>query len=301
MRCRAAAASTLAIVVALVLVAVALLAADAPPTPHAASGAAAARRSGRSGAAAAGTAAAARRAADGALRIGSAAASFIFAYQGQSVYLEIIREMRDRSHFRRTLYLATAAMVVVYVGVVAVGYAPSAAPRRLPPGGDAAGARTAAGLLLAFHTAVSYLVTAQPLHRAYHRLLAPSTADAPSAAAAAAGSRSPPRLAAGFVVATALPFFAPFKSLLGALTGAPILFGYPALFYLRGAARRGSASRSATASRTPSSSPSASRSSPSSAPPTPCEIASGWGEDPAGPFACAANRTASFGGLSDGA
>ena len=31
------------------------------------------------------------------------------------------------------------------------------------------------------------------------------------------------------------------------------------------------------------------------------EIASGWGEDPAGPFACAANRTASFGGLSDGA
>ena len=106
----------------------------------------------------------------------------------------------------------------------------------MPPGP----LRTAAGLLLAFHTAVSYLVTAQPLHRAYHRLLAPSTADAPSAAAAARWlALSAAQLAAGFVVATALPFFAPFQSLLGALTGAPILFGYPALFYLRGAARRG--------------------------------------------------------------
>ena len=105
----------------------------------------------------------------------SSFAEFIFAYQGQSVYLEIIREMRDRSHFRRTLYLATAAMVLVYVAVVAVGYAtlgraaPAFLPAAMPPGP----LRTAAGLLLAFHTAVSYLVTAQPLHRAYHRLLAP--------------------------------------------------------------------------------------------------------------------------------
>ena len=89
---------------------------------------------------------------------------------------------------------------------------------------------------------------------------------------------------------------------LGALTGAPILFGYPALFYLRGAARRGV--RVALGDRvacavflavclplfTVLGTADAVR-----------EIASGWGEDPAGPFACAANRTASLGGLSDGA
>ena len=303
----AAAASTLAIVVALVLVAVALLAAAAPPTPHAAdaSGGGGDALWPQWGGGGGGGGGGAAEAADGALRIGSAAASFIFAYQGQSVYLEIIREMRDRSHFRRTLYLATAAMVLVYVAVVAVGYAtlgraaPAFLPAAMPPGP----LRTAAGLLLAFHTAVSYLVTAQPLHRAYHRLLAPSTADAPSAAAAARWlALSAAQLAAGFVVATALPFFAPFQSLLGALTGAPILFGYPALFYLRGAARRGV--RVALGDRgacavflavclplfTVLGTADAVR-----------EIASGWGEDPAGPFACAANRTASFGGLSDGA
>jgi vesicular inhibitory amino acid transporter len=35
-------------------------------------------------------------------------------------------------------------------------------------------------------------------------------------------------------VANAIPFFSDFQSLLGALTGAPIVFGWPALFYLRG-------------------------------------------------------------------
>ena len=41
-------------------------------------------------------------------------------------------------------------------------------------------------------------------------------------------------LAFGFTVANAIPFFSDFQSLLGALTGAPIVFGWPALFYVRG-------------------------------------------------------------------
>ena len=34
-------------------------------------------------------------------------------------------------------------------------------------------------------------------------------------------------------------FFADFQNLLGTLTGAPIVFGWPALFFLRGAALKG--------------------------------------------------------------
>ena len=163
----------------------------------------------------------------------------------------------------------------------------------MPPG-----LRTAAGLLLAFHRRLV------PGHRAAPppRTTASSRRRPPTRHRAARWPRSPPRSSPPAVVATALPFFAPFQSLLGALTGAPILFGYPALFYLRGAARRGV--RVALGDRvacavflavclplfTVLGTADAVR-----------EIASGWGEDPAGPFACAANRTASFGGLSDGA
>ena len=39
-------------------------------------------------------------------------------------------------------------------------------------------------------------------------------------------------LAFGFVVANAIPFFEDFQNLLGSLTGAPILFGWHAFFYL---------------------------------------------------------------------
>ena len=51
-------------------------------------------------------------------------------------------------------------------------------------------------------------------------------------------------LLAALVLANVIPFFGAFQNLLGALTGAPIVFGWPALFYLRGCGLNGvSASR----------------------------------------------------------
>ena len=40
-------------------------------------------------------------------------------------------------------------------------------------------------------------------------------------------------------LATGIPFFSDFQSLLGALTGTPSIFGWPPLFFLCGAAARG--------------------------------------------------------------
>ena len=147
------------------------------------------------------------------------------------------------------------------------------------------------------------MIVALPLNREVHRLLFPRTADGAGAATAAHWLLlTVGQLLFGYVVANAVPFFADFQAFLGALMGAPFVFGFPALFYLRGAARRGV--RVALGDRvacavflavclplfTVLGTADAVR-----------EIANGWGEDPAGPFACAANRTASFGGLSDGA
>ena len=170
--------------------------------------------------------------------------------------------------------------------------------------------RTAAAALLAFHVAVSYIITGQasrpppnppatqgptppeptlillsihtsthtptvlpslllsrqqPLHRTIHRHFFAATADAAGAMAALhwlcvtvrtlalAISLDHPRypepagtppllipplhqvgmLAFAFLVANAIPFFDDFQNLLGSLTGAPILFGWPAFFYVR--------------------------------------------------------------------
>ena len=46
-------------------------------------------------------------------------------------------------------------------------------------------------------------------------------------------------LAGALVLASAVPFFAEFQALLGALTGVPTVCGWPALFLLRGSRRKG--------------------------------------------------------------
>ena len=134
-------------------------------------------------------------------------------------------------------------------------------------------AKSAVGLLLIFHTAVAYLAVGQPLHRAMHACIFPSTVDAftqraavhwfivTSAQLVLHQSIPPlnlppardPRLslacdvlrflsrpqALSVLLATAIPFFSELQSLLGSLTGAPIVFGWPAFFFLRSCAVRG--------------------------------------------------------------
>ena len=166
----------------------------------------------------------------------SNAGSFIFAYQGQSMFLEIMREMRAPRHFPRAVLAANGAMVVAYAAAIVVGYGArgSAVQGFLPNSLGPGPLRTCVAALLAFHVAVAYIITGQPLHRTLHLHLFPSTADGEGSAAALHWlCVTSSVLAFGFVVANAIPFFEDFQNLLGSLTGAPILFGWPAFFYLR--------------------------------------------------------------------
>ena len=176
------------------------------------------------------------------LRVYSSLGAFIFAYQGQSMFLEVMREMQEPRDFPKALYAANGLMIIVYTGVSAIGYGTygdrvqSFLPDTLPAGF----ARTVVGVLLAFHTLVSYLLTGQPLHRVLHLWLLPATADQPTRQGAWHWAWiTLTLLVLAFLVANVVPFFADLQDLLGNLLGGASVFGWPAFFFLRGSKLKG--------------------------------------------------------------
>ena len=52
----------------------------------------------------------------------SSASKFVFAMGGQKIYLEMMAAMREPTHFPRSLYSATPAMLLVYAFVSIASY-----------------------------------------------------------------------------------------------------------------------------------------------------------------------------------
>eukprot|EP00312_Isochrysidales_sp_CCMP1244_P027643 CAMPEP_0202782658 /NCGR_PEP_ID=MMETSP1388-20130828/63029_1 /ASSEMBLY_ACC=CAM_ASM_000864 /TAXON_ID=37098 /ORGANISM="Isochrysis sp, Strain CCMP1244" /LENGTH=441 /DNA_ID=CAMNT_0049452107 /DNA_START=18 /DNA_END=1339 /DNA_ORIENTATION=+ len=163
-----------------------------------------------------------------------AVSAFVFAYQCHSVLLEIMREMREPRSFPAAARAAYGVMGLVYTCTCVLAYGAYGSevagflPDSMPPGH----AKRLVGLLLALHTAVAYMVAAQPLHRSIHAsLLAEPGGGARAALCWLCVSSGV--LLLSIVLATAVPFFSDLQSLLGSLAGAPMMFGFPALFYLR--------------------------------------------------------------------
>ena len=159
------------------------------------------------------------------------------------MFLEIMREMREPRHFYpRALVSANGLMMGCYTLVCIVGYGSHGATVSpfLPDALASGPTRSLVSVLLAYHTAVSYLLTGQPLHRNVHLLLWPGTADRGGARAAAHWALiTLGFLLVSFLIANAVPFFADFQDLLGNLIGASTVFGWPALFFVQGMRRRG--------------------------------------------------------------
>ena len=90
------------------------------------------------------------------------------------------------------------------------------------------------GGLVAFNVFTSYLLTNVPLALALHERIAPET----SRDFTSLRSRvhwlllTSALLAFSFVVANAIPFFGAFQGMIGSALGAPIVFGWPPLFFL---------------------------------------------------------------------
>ena len=165
----------------------------------------------------------------------------IFAYQGQSLFCEIMREMRDARQFTLSVTSANSLMMVVYllVNIVANIARGRDVPGFLPAAMSDSWPRSLVCAFVAYITGCSYIITGQPLHRTILLSVAPQ-------AARNGGFRcrvvwffiTSSMLLLSYLIANAIPFFADFQNLLGALTGAPIVFAWPALFFLRGCAMK---------------------------------------------------------------
>ena len=172
------------------------------------------------------------------LQVVSHISSFLFAYMGHSMYFEIMREMEVSSDFSKALVVSNLIMGACYTGTAATAYAASgdAVAGFLPDSMPDGVAKSGVSFLLAFHTAVSYLVAGQPLHRALHRRFFPGSVDAQTRRAQLHWlACSSGTLLLSLLVAVAVPFFSAMQDFLGALLGAPIVFGLPAFFFVRAA------------------------------------------------------------------
>jgi len=119
----------------------------------------------------------------------NALCNVMFAYQGQSMFFEIMGEMRSPASFPRSIYLANIVMISVYSGISALvvwqissflgvtttsSELADAVPGFLPNLLSGEFARTAVTLLLTLHIAVSFLITNQVRLRAGDGVGAPA-------------------------------------------------------------------------------------------------------------------------------
>eukprot|EP00040_Diaphanoeca_grandis_P004231 m.27660 g.27660 ORF g.27660 m.27660 type:complete len:451 (+) comp15786_c1_seq1:172-1524(+) len=170
------------------------------------------------------------------LQLYGSSASFIFAFQGQSVFLEVMREMKRPQDFPKAVSAANAVMVCVYLTITLVCYyfKGENLPDFLPDAVSNVWIRRIVGTLVAFNLFSSYLLTQVPLGIAWHERIFPQTArDYTSARARLHWLLiTVGLLCFSYVVANAIPFFAAFQDIIGSGLGAPIIFGWPAVFYI---------------------------------------------------------------------
>jgi len=171
------------------------------------------------------------------LKFLKATSAFLFAYQGQAIFLEIMSEMRDSQEFPKAIAVAYAIMSVVYgsfaLFVAYYGGVGRVVPEFSPDVLSSSSLKAIVGGTLAvLHISVSYVITCQPLHRWLHSVVFPRTAGKESCRAnchwflVTVGF-----LLFGYVIGNLIPFFADVQAILGSLFGAPVVFAYPVLFY----------------------------------------------------------------------
>ena len=163
-----------------------------------------------------------------------ALSAFVFAFKS-SIFMELLAEMKVPKQFPRSLTFSFGLMSCTYmfVVVVAYGYKGSSVPGFLPDILSEGPAKIAADVLLLLHIIIAYVVVSQPLHVWFHSKIFPKTLYQDTFS----GQLHWFLICFGFVafswlIANLIPFFAEVQSLIGSLFGAPIMFGWPALFYV---------------------------------------------------------------------
>jgi vesicular inhibitory amino acid transporter len=176
------------------------------------------------------------------LQVYGRTSSIVFAFQGQSIYYEIMREMKDSRDFGKAVTIANSMMgsvylvtclIVTYFSYTFMHEVPEFLPNSISVHETLT--RTVVGLLLSYHVTISYILNNQPLSNAIHAMVSPdSLLDYDTYHGRMIWfCITTTLLIFSVLVANTIPYFSTFQSLVGSLMGAPLMFGWPAFFYWR--------------------------------------------------------------------
>ncbi|EOD41632.1 hypothetical protein EMIHUDRAFT_420217 [Emiliania huxleyi CCMP1516] len=162
--------------------------------------------------------------------------TIVFAYLGQDVFCEIMQEMAEPKDANKSINLAYSVMTLVYAFTTIVAYGlegRSVEGFLLDSLPDSPVKRVASGLL-AFHVIVAYAIVSVPLTNFFYGLCFPNTPihDGGVPARLRWALISIGYLVFSYLIATLIPAFSAIQGLIGSLCGSPILFGFPAAFYI---------------------------------------------------------------------
>eukprot|EP00041_Stephanoeca_diplocostata_P019864 m.432789 g.432789 ORF g.432789 m.432789 type:complete len:457 (-) comp21414_c1_seq6:171-1541(-) len=171
------------------------------------------------------------------LQIYGSTAQYIFAYQGQSVFFEVMREMKTPKKFPHSVGAANFIMMLVYSLISGLsyyfkgdyldtqsGFLPNSVTNRT--------IKIIVGCLVTFNLISAYLLTNIPLAIAFHDIWDfENSRDHTSWKGRLQWLViNACILTFGFVMTNLVPNFKAFQSIIGSAFGAPIMFGWPALF-----------------------------------------------------------------------
>ncbi|KAK3270589.1 hypothetical protein CYMTET_21018 [Cymbomonas tetramitiformis] len=166
----------------------------------------------------------------------------VFAYSGQSIYPNLLAEMKRPEDFPKACYAAGPYMVFVYLASACTGYyyLGADAPFFLVDVLDCDWVRTASGVSLFVHMVISYAITSEVLTRAVQLKLSPHRNNGTgwNARLEWFGISGSIALLA-YCLANAVPFFDDFTHLSGSLQMPFICFLLPGGLYWTAAKRRG--------------------------------------------------------------
>jgi len=92
--------------------------------------------------------------------------AFVFAYQGQSIYMEIMVGIKNPNEFLKSYDIAYSAMAFIYYRTIVIGYGVKGESESgfLPDILDEVVAKFAVGIVVCLHIMVSYVIARQPLY-----------------------------------------------------------------------------------------------------------------------------------------
>ena len=172
----------------------------------------------------------------------NAFSSIIFAFQGQSCFLEMMGEQKEPRQFPKSLalsqtimtgvYLFTPLVAYSYVGQNVENFSVSSMPKNA--------LRIATGVLIIYHILVAYLVTGVPLYTRIREFFSPKTLYAKGLKPALIHlAVTFGVISTGFVIANLIPYFQDMQNIISCFCGAPIIFFFPSYFYWKAAQRAG--------------------------------------------------------------